>query len=73
MRLPPGVPQDRVKAIEAAFQKTLRDPELITEAERSKLNISPISGDELRGMILEGLSMPKNLKEKLRPMLAPAG
>jgi tripartite-type tricarboxylate transporter receptor subunit TctC len=71
--LPPGVPQDRVKAIEAAFQKTLRDPELIAEAERSKLNVSPISGAELRGMILEGLSMPKNLKEKLRPMLAPAG
>jgi hypothetical protein len=40
--LPPGVPQDRVKAIEAAFQKTLRDPELITEADRSKLNISAI-------------------------------
>jgi hypothetical protein len=28
---------------EGAFQKTLRDPELIAEAERSKLNISPIS------------------------------
>jgi hypothetical protein len=70
--LPPGVPQDRVKAIVAAFQKTLRDPELIAEAERSKLNISPISGAELRSMILEGLSMPKNVKEKLRPMLAPA-
>jgi hypothetical protein len=52
--LPPEVPQDRLKAIEAAFQKTLRDPELIAEAERSKLNVSPISGAELRGMILEG-------------------
>ena len=71
--LPPGVPQDRVKAIEAAFQKALRDPELLAEAERSKLNINPISGAELRSMILEGLSMPKSIKEKLRPMLAPAG
>ena len=70
--LPPGVPQDRVKAIEAAFQKALRDPELLAEAERSKLNINPISGAELRSMILEGLSMPKSIKEKLRPMLAPA-
>ena len=70
--MPPGVPQDRVQAIQAAFQKTLRDPDLIAEAERSKLNVSPISGAQLRSMILEGLSMPKNLKEKLRPMLAPA-
>jgi ATP sulfurylase len=50
----------------------LRDPELLAEAERSKLNINPISGAELRSMILEGLSMPKTIKEKLRPMLAPA-
>jgi hypothetical protein len=26
---------------------------------------------ELRSMILEGLLIPKNVKEKLRPMLAP--
>ena len=38
---------------EAAFQKTLRDPELIAEAERSTLNIGPISGAELRSIILE--------------------
>jgi hypothetical protein len=38
---------------EGAFQKTLRDPELIAEAERSKLNISPVSGAELRSMVLE--------------------
>lgn len=38
---------------EAAFQKTLRDPELMAEAERFKLNIGPISGAALRSMILE--------------------
>jgi hypothetical protein len=37
----------------AAFQKTLRAPELSAEAERSKLNIRPISGAELHSMILE--------------------
>jgi tripartite-type tricarboxylate transporter receptor subunit TctC len=71
--LPPGVPQDRARAMEVAFQKTLGDPELLAEAEKSKLNISPISGAQLRAMIVEGLSMPVQLKQKLRPMLAPAG
>ena len=69
----PGVPQDRARAMEVAFQKTLGDPELLAEAEKSKLNISPISGAQLRKMIVEGLSMPAQLKQKLRPMLAPAG
>jgi hypothetical protein len=59
--------------MEVAFQKTLGDPELLAEAEKSKLNISPISGAQLRAMIVEGLSMPVQLKQKLRPMLAPAG
>jgi hypothetical protein len=69
--LPPGVPADRVRALEAALQKTLRDPELIAEAEKSRLSLGPISGAQLRGMIADGLSMPAKLKEKLRPMLAP--
>ena len=69
--LPPGVPQDRARALEAAFQKTLRDPELLAEAEKSKLSLGPISGAQLRNMIVDGLSMPAKLKEKLRPMLSP--
>jgi hypothetical protein len=49
----------------------LRDPDLIAEAERSKLTISPISGARLRSIIWKGF-LPKHLKEKLRPTLAPA-
>ena len=69
--VPPGVPADRVRALEAALQKTLRDPELLAEAEKSRLSLGPISGSQLRAMIADGLSMPAKLKEKLRPMLSP--
>ena len=69
--LPPGVPVDRIRALEAALQKTLRDPELLAEADKSRLSLGPISGVHLRGMIVDGLSMPAKLKEKLRPMLSP--
>jgi hypothetical protein len=51
------------EAHESAFQKTLRDPELIAEAERSKLNISPISGAELHSMILESYRCLKTSRE----------
>jgi len=69
--LPPGVPSDRVRALDAAMQKSLRDPELVAEADKSRLSLGPISGAQLHGMITDGLSMPAKLKEKLRPMLAP--
>lgn len=69
--LPPGVPADRVRALEAALQKTLRDPDLLAEAEKSRLSLGHIPAAQLRTMIADGLSMPAQLKEKLRPMLAP--
>jgi tripartite-type tricarboxylate transporter receptor subunit TctC len=71
--MPPGVPQDRVRAVEAAFLKTLKDPEFVAEAEKTRMTLSPISGSALHKMVVEGLSMPASLKEKLKPILAPKG
>ena len=45
--LPPGVPKDRVETIRRAFAATLRDAEFLAEAEKSKLTIDPVSGEEL--------------------------
>jgi tripartite-type tricarboxylate transporter receptor subunit TctC len=69
--MPPGVPADRVRAVEAAFLKSLKDPEFLAEAEKTRMTVSPIAGTELRNMIVEGLSMPAAMKERLRPILAP--
>jgi hypothetical protein len=69
--MPPGVPLDRVRAVEAAFLKSLRDPEFVAEAEKTRMTVSPIGGSDLHKMIVEGLSMPATLKTKLRPILAP--
>jgi tripartite-type tricarboxylate transporter receptor subunit TctC len=71
--MPPGVPTDRVRAVEAAFLKTLKDPEFVAEVEKARMTLSPIAGTTLHKMIVEGLSMPAAFKEKLRPILAPKG
>ncbi len=71
--MPPGVPLDRVRAVEAAFLKSLKDPEFRAEAEKTRMTVSPIAGTTLHKMVVEGLSMPAALKEKLRPILAPKG
>jgi hypothetical protein len=71
--MPLGVRQDRVRAVEAAFLKTLKDPEFVAEAEKTRMTLSPIPGTTLHNMIVEGLSMAAALKEKLKPILAPKG
>jgi hypothetical protein len=42
--IPPGVPRDRVRAVEAAFLKTLKDPEFVAEAEKTRMTVNPIPG-----------------------------
>jgi tripartite-type tricarboxylate transporter receptor subunit TctC len=44
--MPPGTPDDRVAAIRAAFVATMKDPAFLDEANRSKLEISPVSAEE---------------------------
>ena len=48
MVAPPGVPPDRVQILRAAFLKTLADADLLAEAKRKNLDITPTPGEELQ-------------------------
>ncbi len=45
--LPPGVPQERVDALRAAFDATMKDPEFLAEAEKVQIPIEPNGGENL--------------------------
>lgn len=45
--LPPGTPKERVQMLARAFQETLRDKEFLGEAEKTKLDIDLVTGEEL--------------------------
>jgi tripartite-type tricarboxylate transporter receptor subunit TctC len=49
----PGVPKDRVKALQAAFMKALKDPELLAEAKKQHLAITPLSGEKAEQLVKE--------------------
>ncbi len=67
--LPPGTPRDRVQILRKAFQETLRDPALLAEADKAKLDIEPITGEEHERMV-EGLfKLEPALVAKLRTVL----
>ncbi len=69
--LPPGVPAGRVRILQKAFMDTMRDPEFLAEAKKSRLEISPIDG-VATGKALAGLykldpAIISRLKEILLP------
>jgi tripartite-type tricarboxylate transporter receptor subunit TctC len=60
-----GVPEARVAALRAAFDRTITDPEFLADAERSKLDIEPVSADRLQRLVGEFLEMPPSLKTQV--------
>ena len=52
--LPPGTPKDRVQMLRRAFRETMKDKDFVAEAVKSKLDVNPVSGEEV-GKIVAGL------------------
>ena len=48
---PPGVPADRITALQTAFDMMIKDPEFIAAAEKRKLVIKPTPGLEVQSVI----------------------
>ena len=67
--LPPGVPAGTAAALEAAFQRTLTDRNFLTDAEKSRLEITPIFGAAIHTLVNDFLNMPAEIKEKLSRMI----
>ena len=63
--LPPGAPAPIAGALQEAFTKTLTDTNFLADAEKSRLEISPIFGAAIHGIVNDFLNMPAGIKDKL--------
>jgi tripartite-type tricarboxylate transporter receptor subunit TctC len=50
---PPGLPADRVLALRAAFDATMKDPEFLADAKQTDLEVRPVSGAEMQQLVTE--------------------
>jgi tripartite-type tricarboxylate transporter receptor subunit TctC len=66
---PPDVPADRVAALRKAFMDTMKDKEFLAEAEKAKLEIQAVSGQELQNVIKESYETSPELAEKTADLL----
>lgn len=67
--LPPGVPAGTAAALEAAFTKTLTDKSFLADAQKSRLEITPIFGAAIDVIVKDFLNMPVSIRERLRSMI----
>jgi tripartite-type tricarboxylate transporter receptor subunit TctC len=67
--LPPDTPEDRVQMLRKAFRETLKDPAFITDANKAKLTIDPMSGEELERMVTALFALDPTLLAELKKIL----
>jgi tripartite-type tricarboxylate transporter receptor subunit TctC len=48
---PPGLRAERIAELRRAFLETLRDPALLRDVERAKLDLEPLSGEDLQAAV----------------------
>jgi tripartite-type tricarboxylate transporter receptor subunit TctC len=51
--LPPNVPPARLAALRRAFDATMKDPAYLAEAERLKIEVEPLTGEEVAALVGE--------------------
>jgi tripartite-type tricarboxylate transporter receptor subunit TctC len=65
----PGIPPDRVKMLREAFSKALKDPELLDEAKKKRLEVDPMPGEDLEALAKEVLAANKDVVERMEKLL----
>ena len=68
---PPGVPEDRVAALRTAFVDTLKDPELLKEADKLQIDIDVLEGAAMQKLVTELYATPADIVAKTRAALSP--
>jgi hypothetical protein len=64
---PPGIPDERLKALRDGFQATMNDPEFLDDAGRTGLEIlDPISGEEVTRIVQRLYATPPDIVKRFR-------
>jgi tripartite-type tricarboxylate transporter receptor subunit TctC len=66
---PPGVAADKAKILRDAFMKTMSDPEMLAEAKKKNMDITPTSGGELAALAKEVLEQPPEPVERAKTLM----
>jgi hypothetical protein len=71
--MPPEVPADRLAAMRAAFDATMKDPAFIAEAQKQNMDVDPLSGTEMDRLFKDAYATPPEVVERTKVLLKRAG
>jgi tripartite-type tricarboxylate transporter receptor subunit TctC len=65
---PPGVAPERLQTLRKAFHATMNDPQFLAEARQMKLDVEPLSGEELRRIAEQVVTIGAVERERAQAM-----
>ena len=68
--MPPNTPAEQIKTMRDAFEKTMKDKNFISAAEKRKLELDPTSGEELEKLAKEVTSQSSEVVARTKKLLA---
>jgi tripartite-type tricarboxylate transporter receptor subunit TctC len=65
----PGIPAERLKILREAFSKAVNDRELLEEAKKKRLELDPVSGEDLQTLASDIMAQPPEVVERMKKLL----
>jgi tripartite-type tricarboxylate transporter receptor subunit TctC len=62
----PGIPPERAAALRRAFDAAMRDPALVAEIKKRRLNLEPLTGEEVQKVVAASVATPAPLVAQAR-------
>jgi tripartite-type tricarboxylate transporter receptor subunit TctC len=69
MATTPDVPDDRLRALRAAYRATMADPEFLAEAAKSNFEVAPVYGEEMQKVVERIMSTPRDLASRAKHLV----
>ena len=64
--LPPNVPPERVEALRRAFDATVKDPAFLADADKSKIEVDPLTGEQVAALVEQVSHTPADTVARVR-------
>jgi len=64
--LPPNVPPERIEALRRAFDATMKDPAFLADADKSKIEVDPLTGEQVATLVEQVSHTPADTVARVR-------
>jgi hypothetical protein len=66
----PGTPPERLNILRQGFSQAMKDPELLAEAKKTRMDVDPTSGEVLEKLAQRVLDQPPDVLARVKKILS---